>query len=75
MTREHRDEVRGRLTNEPTKVSLLRDVLDAGLNLDVADPYYGDALEFDECLDKIRRVGRCLTSVLRRRLGADSSEA
>ncbi len=74
MTREHVHDVQQRLTNGGTEVILLRNLLDPGQNLDVADPYYGDAREFDECLELLRRGGQCLTSVLRLRLDAGSFE-
>jgi len=75
MTREHANDIRRRLTNESTEVVLLRNLLDPGQNLDVADPYYGDDAEFDQCLELIREGGRRLTSELRSRLDANSSEA
>jgi protein-tyrosine phosphatase len=75
MTREQRDDVRGRLTSRVTEVTLVRDLIEPGLELDLADPYYGDAAEFDRCLETIRAAGRCLTTALRRRLGAGSFEA
>lgn len=75
MTREHASDVRRRLTNRSTEVVLLRNLLEPGKNLDVADPYYGDDAQFDQCLDLIRAGGQRLTSALRSRLGANSSEA
>jgi protein-tyrosine phosphatase len=75
MTREHASDVRRRLSNETTHVVLLRNLLDPGKNLDLADPYYGDDAEFDECLELIRAGGQRLTLALRSRLDADSSEA
>jgi len=75
MTREHAHDVRSRLSNTSTRVVLLRNLLEPGKNLDVADPYYGDEAEFDECLDLIRRGGQRLTLELRSRLDADSFEA
>jgi protein-tyrosine phosphatase len=74
MTSEHLHDVQSRLTNEATEVIMLRNLLSPGLNLDVADPYYGDAAAFDECLNLLTEGGRRLTSELRRRLGADSCE-
>ncbi len=74
MTREHASDVRRRLSNETTQVVLLRNLLDPGKNLDLADPYYGDDAEFDECLELIRAGGQRLTSALRSRLDAGSSE-
>jgi low molecular weight protein-tyrosine phosphatase len=75
MTREHVHEVRKRLTNDTTEVILLRNVIEPGRDLDLFDPYYGDDVEFDECLDVLRRGGRRLTSEFRRRLDGDSSGA
>jgi low molecular weight protein-tyrosine phosphatase len=75
MTREHVHDVQQRLTNDNTEVILLRNLLQPGENLDVADPYYGDADEFDDCLELLRQGGLCLTSALRSRLGAGSFEA
>jgi protein-tyrosine phosphatase len=75
MTREHASDVRRRLSNNTTQVVLLRNLVDPGKNLDVADPYYGDDAEFDECLELIRAGGRRLTLALRSRLDADSFEA
>jgi protein-tyrosine phosphatase len=75
MTREHASDVRRRLSNDTTQVVLLRNLLDPGKNLDLADPYYGDDAEFDECLELIRAGGQRLTLALRSRLDADSSEA
>jgi protein-tyrosine phosphatase len=74
MTREHASDVRRRLSNDTTQVVLLRNLLDPGKNLDLADPYYGDDAEFDECLELIRAGGQRLTSALRSRLDAGSSE-
>ena len=75
MTREHLHDVHQRLTNGATEVTMLRNLLEPGSNLDVADPYYGGDLDFDECLDVLTRAGRRLTSELRRRLGEDSHGA
>jgi protein-tyrosine phosphatase len=74
MTREHANDVRHRLSNKSTEVVLLRNLLDPGKNLDVADPYYGDDAEFDQCLEMIRRGGQRLTLEFRSRLDADSFE-
>jgi protein-tyrosine phosphatase len=68
MTREHLHEVRSRLTNRATEVVLWRHLLDPRHDLDVADPYYGDDREFDECLAMLKSGGERLTSVLRARL-------
>ncbi len=75
MTREHLHEVRWRLTNPSTEVVMLRNLLEPGLDLDVADPYYGGDIDFDECLDVLSRGVRRLTSEFRRQLDADSFEA
>ncbi len=75
MTREHLVDVKDRLTNERTEVVLLRNLIEPGCNLDLADPYYGTIDDFRECLTTIRSVGRRLTEEFRRRLGAGSPEA
>ena len=75
MTREHVDEVKQRLRRGDTEVLLWRTLLDPETTLDVADPYYGDAQEFDECLEVLSSGGQRLTEELRRRLGARSYEA
>ena len=75
MTREHVHDVNQRLTNRSTQVVLLRNLVEPGRNLDVADPYYGDDAEFDACLDLLKRGGQRLTSEFRQRLGEDSFEA
>jgi protein-tyrosine phosphatase len=68
MTREHRDDVVRRLSGAATDVILWRDLLDDGLDLDVADPYYGDDNEFDECLAVLSVGAQRLTALLRTRL-------
>ena len=50
MTREHRADVLERLSNPRTEVTMIRNLLSPGLDLDVADPYYGTDDDFDECL-------------------------
>ncbi len=75
MTREHARDVRHRLSNDDVDVALLRDVLDPGLSLDVADPYYGDDEEFDDCVSLFRQAGQRWIEEFRRRLGAHSLEA
>jgi len=75
MTREHLHDVRQRLANPATEVVMIRNFLEPGLDLDVADPYYGDSHDFDDCLEVLIRGGRRLTSELRQRLGADSRGA
>jgi protein-tyrosine phosphatase len=74
MTREHVHEVKKRLTNQATEVLLLRNLIEPGLNLDLFDPYYGDALEFDECLEVVKTGGERLTWEFRHRLSAGSPE-
>ena len=68
MTREHRDDVRRRLSGASTQVILWRDLLDDGKDLDVADPYYGGDDEFDGCLAVLSIGGERLTSLLRAQL-------
>lgn len=68
MTREHRDDVQLRLNNAATELVLWRDLMVTGQDLDVADPYYGDDVEFDECLALLSAGGERLTSILRLRL-------
>lgn len=67
MTREHRRDVRRRLTNGRTEVVLLRNLIEPGCELDLADPYYGDDHEFDDCLEVLLAGGRRLTFELKRR--------
>lgn len=75
MTREHAAEVAARLTNDRTEIILLRNLLEPGLDLDVADPYYGTIDDFRQCLDVLSSAGQRLTSEFRLRLGADWHEA
>jgi protein-tyrosine phosphatase len=74
MSREHVREARERLTNQETSVVLFRNLLELGLDLDVADPYYGDASDFDDCLALFRRGGPRLIEEFRQRLGEGSPE-
>jgi protein-tyrosine phosphatase len=74
MTREHMSDVKSRLRNRSTEILMWRNLAEPGLDLDVADPYYGDAAEFDDCLDGLRPGGRRLIEVLRQRLGERSHE-
>ncbi|OYV66033.1 MAG: hypothetical protein B7X07_00855 [Actinobacteria bacterium 21-64-8] len=74
MTNEQRDDVKARIGNQ-LEVLLLRELLEPPASLDLADPYYGNDDEFDECLRTIQAAGQHLTLVLRQRLGADSREA
>jgi protein-tyrosine phosphatase len=75
MSREHVREARERLTKRDTEVILFRNLLEPGLDLDVADPYYGTDQDFDECLALLRRGGPRLAEEFRRRLDADSRDA
>ena len=75
MTREHRCDVHQRLSNSATEVVLARNLIDPGLDLDVADPYYGDDNDFDDCLALLRRAGQRLTLEFRRRRDAGWFEA
>jgi protein-tyrosine phosphatase len=70
MTREQVHEVAARATNPRTRVVMLRNLLEPGLDLDVPDPYYGDLQDFVDCLRLIRAAGRHLTLELRQQLGA-----
>jgi protein-tyrosine phosphatase len=74
MTREHLHDVRQRLRNAHTDVVLWRNLLEPGEDLDVADPYYGDDDEFNNCLAVLRSGGERLASVLRSRLDARLGE-
>jgi protein-tyrosine phosphatase len=69
MTHEQRHDVQLRLDGASTPVTLLRSYL--GDELDLADPYYGDDVEFDQCLATIIRSCRELVRV--HRLGRASS--
>jgi protein-tyrosine phosphatase len=75
MTREHVHEVRKRLSNDATEVILLRNLIEPGRELDLFDPYYGDDVDFDECLDAVRAGGQRLTLEFRQRLDGGSREA
>jgi protein-tyrosine phosphatase len=75
MTREHRREVRQRLSNPSTTVVLWRHLIDPQHDLDVADPYYRGDDEFDQCLEILRSGGQRLTSMFRSRLEEPSHEA
>jgi len=74
MTREHLADVRARLTNPRTEVVLWRHLIDPTKDLDVADPYYGDDAEFDDCLDVIAAGGEELMSLLRSKLESTTPE-
>jgi protein-tyrosine-phosphatase len=75
MTREHLQEVRSRLSNPATKVVLWRHLIDPRRDLDVADPYYGDDAEFDQCLAILRTGSERLTLLLRSRLDGRTDDA
>jgi protein-tyrosine phosphatase len=75
MTREHRRDVQQRLSNPSTTVVLWRHLIDPQHDLDIADPYYGDDAEFDQCLEILGSGGQRLISMLRSRLVERSQEA
>jgi protein-tyrosine phosphatase len=68
MTREHRDDVLERLRRRTPEVVLWRDLFEETPNLDLADPYYGDDREFDECLATLTSASPALLSLLHQRL-------
>lgn len=70
MTREHVYDVRDRLHGTPVELELWRNLSEPGLNLDLADPYYGDDDEFDECLASLAVAKERLTDLLRTKVGA-----
>ncbi|NNN00826.1 MAG: low molecular weight phosphotyrosine protein phosphatase [Acidimicrobiaceae bacterium] len=74
MTREQVHDVERRLTNPNTRVLLLRNLLQPGLDLDLEDPYYGSQLDFERCLDVLRDAARCLVVEFRRHLSAGSRD-
>jgi protein-tyrosine-phosphatase len=74
MTREHVHEVTQRMGDNAIQIILMRNLLEPGLDLDLADPYYGDDVAFDDCLTLIIRSVRRLTLECRQRRGADSYE-
>lgn len=70
MTREHRDDVRHRLGETSVDVTTWRSPSRPDVVLDVADPYYGDDADFDECLAVLRRGEvAIIDELLRRRHG------
>ncbi|HEY7931045.1 MAG TPA: low molecular weight protein-tyrosine-phosphatase [Acidimicrobiales bacterium] len=73
MTREQREDIHDRF-GDKLEVHLLRQYHDPPVELDVADPYYGDQHDFDACLESIRAAAPRVTLALRRRLDADSRE-
>ena len=68
MTREHRHDVHERLRRRTPDVILWRDLFETTPDLDLADPYYGDDQEFDECLATLKSGAPALLSLLRQRL-------
>ncbi len=75
MTRDHLEEVTSRRTRAAADVLLWRSPADGAVELDVADPYYGDDAAFDDCLAVLRASGPRWREEFRRRLGGRSSEA
>ncbi len=73
MTQEHLRDVRSRLTAPHVRVELARDLLGSPRGLEVADPYYGNAADFDACLAQLTEVGRYLRTEFRQRWGGESS--
>jgi protein-tyrosine phosphatase len=65
---------RARGASSEPEIDLLRAfdpaVTGTGRDLDVPDPYYGDAVEFDACLEMIEPAIDGLVDTLSRRLGA-----
>ena len=70
ITREDVHDVSQRLNKVAVQVILLRNLLDPELDLDVADPYYGDDRDFDHYLELIIRSVRRSTLECRQRRGA-----
>jgi protein-tyrosine-phosphatase len=73
MTREHRHDVNERLRRHTPDVILWRDLFEVTPDLDLADPYYGDDTEFDECLATLASGAPALTSLLRDRVTGSTS--
>ncbi len=67
MTRENRYDVQQRLKKRSAEVVLWRNLLEPGLDLDLADPYYGDEKDFDDCLAVLVSGGPPLLSLIRSR--------
>jgi low molecular weight protein-tyrosine phosphatase len=68
MTREHRADVHQRLRRRTPEVVLWRDLFESTPGLDLADPYYGDDQEFDQCLATLGSAEPALLSLLHQRL-------
>jgi protein-tyrosine-phosphatase len=68
MTREHRNDVIERLRRRTPEIVLWRDLFEESPGLDLADPYYGDDGEFDECLATLTSGAPALASLLRDRV-------
>ncbi len=71
MTREHRVDVLDRLSNPDTEVVMVRNLLNPGLDLDVADPYYGNDDDFDECLSVLTAAAQQLIARWHGQLGRE----
>ncbi len=65
MTREHRIDVRKQQIDSASPVWLIRSLLEPVHELDLADPYYGDSSEFDQCLATVIQSCRELVPMLR----------
>lgn len=74
MTREHRYDVHQRLKNATPEVLMWRNLLELGLDLDVADPYYESDDSFDDCDELFIAGGQRLTSVFRQQWDERSHE-
>jgi protein-tyrosine phosphatase len=70
MTREHHYDVRQRLRRPRTEVVLWRNLFEESPDLDLADPYYGDDVEFDECLAALTSGLPALLSLLHERVSS-----
>jgi protein-tyrosine phosphatase len=73
MTREHRFDVQERLRRHTPEVVLWRNLFEEAPDLDLADPYYGDDAEFDECLATLASGAPALLSLLRDRVDGRTS--
>jgi len=65
MARSHVEDVQARLGSSSTPILLLRDLFESTTGLEVADPFYGDDTEFDQCLHVITRGAHHLLTHLR----------
>lgn len=64
MTHAQRSDVRDRVGDSSRPVALLRALPTDGVELDLADPYYGHDGDFDDCLSEIIRSCRALLRAL-----------